>query len=179
MLPLVKYYVKKKRLKMTGIKGGERMDYQQFLKDITAIIERVLDEKLDEKLDRRFAEFEARMDEKLDRRFAEFEARMDEKLDRRFAEFEVRMDEKLDRRFAEFEVRMDHKMDVKLAPIIKDLAELKAQNAEEHRRLELAITHVDQKVDKLYSVIALANELLQGGNEPVSTILNKKQPVLA
>ena len=172
---------------MTGIKGGERMDYQQFLKDITGIIERVLDEKLDEKLDRildekldrRFAEFEARMDEKLDRRFAEFEARMDEKLDRRFAEFEVRMDEKLDRRFAEFEVRMDHKMDVKLAPIIKDLAELKAQNAEEHRRLELAITHVDQKVDKLYSVIALANELLQGGNEPVSTILNKKQPVLA
>ena len=172
MLPLVKYYVKKKRLKMTGIKGGERMDYQQFLKDITGIIERVLDEKLDEKLDRI-------LDEKLDRRFAEFEARMDEKLDRRFAEFEVRMDEKLDRRFAEFEVRMDHKMDVKLAPIIKDLAELKAQNAEEHRRLELAITHVDQKVDKLYSVIALANELLQGGNEPVSTILNKKQPVLA
>ena len=148
------------------------MDYQQFLKDITGIIERVLDEKLDEKLDRI-------LDEKLDRRFAEFEARMDEKLDRRFAEFEVRMDEKLDRRFAEFEVRMDHKMDVKLAPIIKDLAELKAQNAEEHRRLELAITHVDQKVDKLYSVIALANELLQGGNEPVSTILNKKQPVLA
>ena len=157
---------------MTGIKGGERMDYQQFLKDITGIIERVLDEKLEEKLDRI-------LDEKLDRRFAEFEARMDEKLDRRFAEFEARMDEKLDRRFAEFEVRMDHKMDVKLAPIIKDLAELKAQNAEEHRRLELAITHVDQKVDKLYSVIALANELLQGGNEPVSTILNKKQPVLA
>ena len=118
------------------------MDYQQFLKDITAIIERVLDEKLDEKLDRI-------------------------------------LDEKLDRRFAEFEARMDHKMDVKLAPIIRDLAELKAQNAEDHRRLELAITHVDQKVDKLYSVIALANELLQGGNEPVSTILNKKQPVLA
>ena len=165
---------------MTGIKGGERMDYQQFLKDITGIIERVLDEKLEEKLDRILEEkLDRILDEKLDRRFAEFEARMDEKLDRRFAEFEARMDEKLDRRFAEFEVRMDHKMDVKLAPIIKDLAELKAQNAEEHRRLELAITHVDQKVDKLYSVIALANELLQGGNEPVSTILNKKQPVLA
>ena len=141
------------------------MDYQRFLKDITGIIERVLDEKLDEKLDRI-------LDEKLDRI-------LDEKLDRRFAEFEVRMDEKMDRRFAEFEVRMDHKMDVKLAPIKESLAELVAQNAEDHRRLEIAVNHVDQKVDKLYNVIALANELLKGGNEPVSTILNKKQPVLA